>query len=125
MKESELPALLQRAMHEEMESSYCKMFGELSKATSALFKECGDIREMCDKHLTSVENARDKLQEALTLYIKHMEGLREDYRATIQGYRDELHSAKDTINKLVAENAELAKQLATATSGTHVNVSTK
>lgn len=69
-----------------------------------------DVVAKIDKHMTSLEQARDKAQDNLSEVIKFAAGLQEDFNKMLQGYKEELHSAKAKIEMLESRNIDVVKR---------------
>ena len=125
MEKSEIESLARTVMHDELLS----MVTEMSKQTQALVQELTELsresREMYDRHILYMEKCRDESQRNVHELVQALKGLtdlsekrREDTQVLIQGYRDELQSAKNLYNRTVEAYQRLAERQGSAGSST-------
>lgn len=116
MKKQEVTDLVRQIFKEEITPTFLAMLHESeSRITSMndmmqkLVSACHDNQLMYDKHLSSLEQSRDRAQQQVSDMIKSnmaleanatatINSLREDSRYIVQGYKDELKSAKQMVN---------------------------
>lgn len=113
-----------------------KRLSEMQDITDKLAKAVQFNQEMYDKHISELEKSRDKAQtlasdlvkanmslEANTTHI--INALREDTGRIQEGYRTELHSAKNTIENLtefIQHMAEAGNTSSSQGNKTEVNI---
>lgn len=89
-------------------------------------------QEMYNIHLKSLKESRDKAQSQIDELIKAnieltnlVERLRADTKQIIQGYRDELQSAKAMYNRASEAYIRLAEKPAPSTSSAEVKIASE
>lgn len=115
MTKEEVKGLMKEVLMEELIPVFVKMLQESEeriKSTNEMVNKLTEVSantiHMYDKHLASLERSRDSAQRSVEDLIKANleltkagEKSKEDCRFMIQGYKDELHSAKDMYNNLL------------------------
>lgn len=123
MSKEDIEELVSNLVKTRIEPVYLKMLADsekrverISELMLTLAETCATNQAMYDKHLTSLEASRNKAQEnnsdlirANMEQVKFMEQTRADYKAIIQGYRDELQSAKRMYQEMMGSYARVAE----------------
>lgn len=124
MDRTEIKEIMKEIVREEVSPVFLELLkaseqriDETNRMVQMLAKAAADNQAMYDKHLTSLEQARDcacrtaeELIKANMSLTKLMEDYREDYRKIIQGYRDELQSAKHMYNRVSEAYIRIAEK---------------
>lgn len=115
MDRKEIKNIVKEAIHEDISSEFMKMLRDSEERINStnsminkLVETTASCQSMYNKHLESLEHSRDAALRSVEELIKAnlelsrlLEQTKSDYKFIIQGYKDELHSAKDLYNNLL------------------------
>ena len=127
MSTEEIERMVRNVAHDEMALIIHDMFKETRAFIDGLAESSRRNAEMYDKHLTSLEKARDEAQKNLTELISTLKDItaleerrREDVKELTQSYRAELQSAKSMYHAKDEAYTRLAERF--SGTSTEVNI---